>query len=167
MLHMNEYQKELLRLLNLSTLTPSSYRPSRAVKAATHAAVFVGARALLLTGPSDDLESMTQARSLALSQTLRIALGALGLHGAPEYGTVRGCDIDWQDSHPCVSSSKSGHTERGNEAGDVMTIVLGDSSYEGLTVVLCTVSELARIIDPNAPEMDDGRRLSELARKCA
>lgn len=162
---LNEYQKELARLLKLSTLTPANYMPSPAVKSGTHAAVFVNGAPFLITGPADDMKSMTQARLLSESPALLSGLQAMGLFGEPEYGTVKGESIDWQISHSSVASSVGGHVESGNDVGDLMAIVIGDNSGNAFAVLMCINTDLAKIIDPSAPALDDGKCLTGLARK--
>lgn len=94
-------------------------------------------------------------------------LKALGRHGVVDYGTVRGRDIQWKDEYSSVAESEGGHAETGNEQGMLMAIILDDIKDKGFACLLSTVTELAQILDPKAPELDNGINLSQLARQCA
>ena len=160
---MNTYQSQLQALLQASTLTPGAYTPSLNIKAVDHVAVCIGGVPVLLTGPSDDLESVNQAKAFCRSKSFELAKRALGLDGQVTCETVNGNDIQWPKLCEAVVSSNAGEIEAGEDDGDLMTINL--SQNRGLTTLLCVNTELARIIDPNAPEMCDGKILPYLAKQ--
>jgi hypothetical protein len=157
------YETELARLLKLSTLTPGNYIPSEDVKNGNHVAVFVGNRPVILSGPSNDPLSVTQAESLAASPQARFALMAAGHEGEIRIGVAFGKDIDWQANESAVVSKPSGQVEHGNDDGPLVAIVLNDKDRE-LATKLSVTTETARILDAAAPELDDGHKLAVLAR---
>lgn len=159
----NTYQHQLQEYLQASTLTPGMYTPSTTAKSIRHVAVCVDRKPILLTGPSDDKESLEQANAFCSSPAFDVAIKALGLKGSSTVVFIDGNVIDWPESCEAVVESVPGVIEAGNQDGDLMMINL--SQNRGLTTLLCVNTELAQIIDPNAPEMCDGRSLSELARQ--
>lgn len=154
------YQVRLQELLQASTLTPARYTPSEAVMTGTHMGVFVGSTPVLLTGPSDDEESIQQAIAFTKSKAFRHLCHGLQLDGDISAKSVRGADIAWPAECDCVSASESGKVESGGDGGPLM--VLCPSNQAGLSTLLCVNTELARIIDPKAPELDSGMELAEL-----
>lgn len=163
----NNYQGELARLLKLSTLTPGNYRPSEAMRNTNHAAVFVGESPIILCGPSDDPESVIQADALAACVQFSKALHANGRAGEVHSGLVAGAHVNWQDNESAIISSVTNQVEMGGgDDGALIAIVLNDPGY-ALATFLCINTETARIFDANVPELDDGSRLSALARNNA
>lgn len=157
----SSYHIQLQELLQKSTLTPGVYTPTHQLKNADHWAVIVDRTPVLITGPADDLESAQQANDLAKSRSFRNAVKALDLDGEIYSGVVEGAtDINWPDVCDAVVSSKSGEIAVEGDIDDLMTISL--IKHPGLTTFLCINTDLARIIDPNAPELDDGRHLASL-----
>lgn len=169
---MNTYQKELSRRLKLSTITPSTYEPSESVKTSSHAAVFVDGEPFMLLGPDDDRESVRQARALTASDVFMTGVRRLGFSGTPgsvTCGTVCGAEIEWRESYSALAESESGHEETGQgDTGMLMAIILGEAQQcEALSVLMCSVTELAQIFDPSAPALGDTKSLVELAGECA
>ncbi len=159
-----EYQKELRKLLILSSLTPGDYRPSESVRDATHAAVFVESKPLILCGHYADKISSAIAIDLAKSNTLPALL-----HVDPSALTadaIAGSQIDWKTTEKSVVEKASGKAEDGTEDGPLSAIVL-DNAYADplfLATSLCVIAETARILSPAAPKtLDDGVTLSALA----
>lgn len=159
----NAYQAELARLLALSTLTPGSYTPGDHVKTANHMAVFVDEKPVILCGPSDDPASVSQAEALAASPQVQAAFRAAGRSGAIHSGVIAGSHVQWQGAEAAVVSKSSGQVEPGGDDGPLVAIVLNDPT-QALTTSLCVNTAIARILDANAPELDDGRKLPALAR---
>lgn len=159
----NTYQNQLQEYLQASSLTPGMYTPSTTAKSIEHVAVCVGGKPVLLTGPSDDKESLEQAKAFCSSLAFGAATKALGLKGSPSVVFLSGEVIDWLENCEAVVKSEPGIIEAGNEDGDLMTINL--SQNRGLTTLLCINTELAQIIDPNAPEMCDGQIVPTLAKQ--
>lgn len=157
----NKNQSLLKEYLKASTLTPGLYKPSDAVKSANLVGVFAGDQTLLLTGASGDTGSETQAQVFCESQEFSAALQALNVSGEIHVKRVAGCDIEWPDVCEAVVASKAGETEDGAGEGDLMMINM--SQYKELTVLLCVISELASIIDPKAPKLDDGTLIEQFA----
>lgn len=164
---MSAYQEELGRLLKLSTLTPAHYAPSDEIKTLRSVAVCVDGEPILLTGPADDDESAYQAQALCHSQSFRQALNGLDLAGELSCRSFEGKEIAWCDEHVSVATSKSGDIEKGGEAGDLVLILVGCKADNRLATWMCVNTEIARIMDPSVPELDDGVRLSSLARQYA
>lgn len=158
------YESELARLLAASTLTPGRYAPSLAVKAGMHAAVFVNDSPVILTGPISDAESVRQADALSRSRVVQGLLAVAGKHGDVRSGAVNGAAIDWQDTAAAVVSKPAGQVEDGRGTGPLVAIVL-DDPHLALATNLAINTSTARIFDPDAPELDDGQRLSTLARE--
>ena len=156
------YQIELAGLLERSTLTPGSYTPSQAVKSAFHAAVFVNETPVILCGLNDDPTSIAQAEALAASSHIARLYKAAGLSGPITSGAIAGAQIPWQDSHSAVVSKPAGQVEAGADVGPLVAIVLRDK-HAAITTNLCVTTETARILDANAPVLDDGRKLTALA----
>ena len=155
------YQRELARLLEVSTLTPGVYDPSENVKNTNHAAVFVGDRPQILCGPADDAKSAEVAKALAESEYIRKIFEAAGVHGEIQNGVMVGRNIQWQEKESAVISKPSGQIEAGGDIGPLVAIVLNDPA-QALATTLCVTTETARIFDPKAPELDDGSNLSSL-----
>jgi hypothetical protein len=158
------YRSHLMHLLKMSTLTPGKYVPSQAVRDNPSTAVFCDGKPVILCGWVDLPESGRQARDLAESGFLKVALEARGLVGPITHGIVKGSDIEWPEVASAIIAKPSGQVEYedGGE-GEVVAIVL-DDPHGALTVALCVNTETARALDPNAPELDDGNKLSLLAR---
>tara|TARA_B100000809_G_scaffold253918_1_gene290511 strand:+ start:675 stop:1184 length:510 start_codon:yes stop_codon:yes gene_type:complete len=150
----DKYQSLVEAYLKASSLTPGIYTPSAAVKSADLVAVFVGTQAVLLTGASSDAGSVLQAESFCQLNAFVAAMQVLKLDGPIEYKKINGSDLEWPDVCEAVVASTSGAVEDSAGEGDLMMINL--TAYKELTVLLCINTELARIIDPKAPMMDDG-----------
>ena len=143
-------ENNLANLLAASTLTPGTYTPSQNVKTAVHAAVFAGDSLIALTGPADDLESVSQAKALAHSPVFRRLVQLRG-HSAPLVFTrINGAEITWPERCAAVVSKPAGQVEHGGEDGPLMTIVF-DGESEALSTAMCVIAEVAQIIDPEAP----------------
>lgn len=150
----NKHQQQLQDFLRLSTLTPGLYAPSEAVKAAQLVGVFAGDTPLLLTGAAGDAGSIAQAEAFCQSQAFAAVLEVLGIKDLLALKSVSASSLDWPESCEAVVAAESGVVEDGAGQGDLMMINF--SGFKELTLLLCVNSELARIIDPEAPEMDDG-----------
>jgi N12 class adenine-specific DNA methylase/antirestriction protein ArdC/phage/plasmid primase-like uncharacterized protein len=156
------YQAELARLLKLSTLTPGNYEPSEAAKTDNHAAVFVGDEAVILCGPSDDPLSVSQADALAASPQVQNFYRAAGYTDQFYSGVVSGSHIQWGMIESAIVSKPSGLVELGDDIGPLIAVVLNDPK-QALTTTLCVTTATARILDPDVPELDNGKVLPSLA----
>ncbi|CAH0991251.1 hypothetical protein SIN8267_01353 [Sinobacterium norvegicum] len=154
------FQQRLQAHLQASTLTPGVFSPTAAFQAMTLAAVMVGEKPLLLTGAADDRHSMQQAERFCQSPALKAAVIGLAINGALTARKINGGDIDWPAQCEAVVASAAGVAELDGGSGDLQMISL--HPYRGLTTLLCVNTELAQIIDAQAPVMDDGRDLTEL-----
>ena len=150
----NKYQSLVELYLKASSLTPGIYTPSAAVKSADLVAVFVGTKAVLLTGASSDVGSVLQAESFCQLNAFAAAMQAVKFNGSIEYKKLNGSELEWPDVCEAVVASTPGEAEDGAGEGDLIMINL--TAYKELSVLLCITTELARIIDPKAPMMDDG-----------
>lgn len=150
----NQYQSLVETYLKASSLTPGIYVPSDAVKSTDLAAVFVGTKAVLLTGASSDAASVAQAESFCQMSAFATAMQALKLEGPIVFKKINGSELEWSGLCEAVVASTPGEAEDGAGQGNLMMINL--TPYKELTVLLCINTELARIIDPKAPMMDDG-----------
>lgn len=157
----NKYQSLLKNYLKASTLTPGLYKPSDAVKSAHLVGIFSGDSPILLTGASGDTGSEDQAQAFCESREFSVALQALNITGDIKVKHTGDCDVEWPEVCEAVVASKAGETEDGAGEGDLMMINL--SQYKELTVLLCVISELASIIDPKAPKLDDGTLIEQFA----
>jgi putative DNA primase/helicase len=163
---LNPYQVELARLLKVSTLTPGHYTPSANLRTGRHVAVFAGYCPVVLCGPADDEESVNQARFLAGSKLARrIFTEPSGKAGDQlRVGVVDGRDLSWGQTLSAIVSKPSGQIEIGDGEGPLIAILLDDP--DGIRAsALCIMTETARAFDPAAPELDDGRTLSRLAKQ--
>lgn len=156
----NPFQSRLQAHLQASTLTPGVFPPSEPFTAMDLAAVLVGGKPILLTGAGDDPGSLQQAESLSQARAFKAAIVGLAINGELSSGLVSGGDIDWPRECEAVVGSTAGEAETDGGSGDLKMISL--HPYRGLTTLLCVNTELAQIIDPAAPVMDDGRNLTEL-----
>lgn len=159
---LSAYQTELARLLKLSTLTPGDYLPSDAAKNTSHAAVFAGDSPVILCGDSDNLASVDQAQALAASPFVIHLLNELKPIGGLSSGIVEGTNVQWQAIESAVVFKLSGKLEFGGESGAFVAVVLNDPSH-ALTTRLCVTTETARLFDPDAPDLDNGKVLPALA----
>jgi len=157
------YQRELARLLSLSTLTPGEYRPSEDAKRSWHAAVYVGTTPVVLCGPHDDPDSIEQTMALAESGIAATLFRSAGYEDDIWTGIVHGEDIDWNSVESAIVSKPSGQIEHGDGTGPLIAIVLNDER-RALAPLLCVMTETARALDPEAPELDNGQFLPMLAR---
>jgi putative DNA primase/helicase len=160
----NTYQKELARLLALSNVTPGNYTPTDNFRNANHTAVFVNDEPVILCGSADDQASVAMVEALAASGHLQVACQAAGISGPIKTGVIVGRNIQWNRTESAVVSKPSGMIEPGGEDGPVVAVVLNDPA-QALVTSLCVTTETARIFDPEAPELDDGRTLAVLAAK--
>ena len=106
------------------------------------------------------MNSFKQAEQFCQAQAFKAAVAGLAINGKTTAQIVQGDTIDWPQLCEAVVGSTSGNVESGSDAGELKMINL--NSYRGLTTLLCVNTELARIIDPQVPDMDDGRDLTEL-----
>ncbi len=160
----NTYQKELSRLLNLSTLTPSVYTPTNEFRNTNHAAVFVGDAPIILCGSADDSLSVAMAEALAASGHVQVACQAAGISGPIKTGIIVGRNIPWGQTESAIVAKTAGAVDQGGDDGPVIAVVLNDPA-QAVVTSLCVTTETARIFDANAPELDDGRNLTALAGK--
>ncbi|USD35614.1 MULTISPECIES: hypothetical protein [Vibrio] len=158
---MNEYQAKLKELLVKSTITTGPYTPSEFVKNTDHIAVLINGKPVYLAGESDCDASINEAKQLASSEMYKLALSKIGLTGELSYGVISGSDIDWQSSHHAIVKSESGVFEDGQGVGELIGINLTEN--QSLGVLMCVNDSLARILDPQCPELDNGHNLSFLA----
>jgi len=154
------FQQRLQAHLQTSTLTPGIFPVSETFKTMAMAAVLVDGKPIVLTGSGDDAASLSQAQAFSQSKAFKAAMTGLSLTGPLSAAVVQGKDIDWPEQCEAVVGSASGVVETDAGNGDLKMISL--HGYRGLTTLLCVNTELARIIDPKAPMMDDGRDLTEL-----
>lgn len=117
---------------------------------------------MILTGPSTDKNSFMQAQAFCQSKAFQAALKSLGVDQPLTAEKIKGSELDWPASCEAVVASESGVFERGDGEGDLMMLSLFPN--RSLTILLCVNTELARIIDPSAPVMDDGLILADLAK---
>jgi hypothetical protein len=140
------------RLLRLSTLTPGGYAPTAEVRSAFHAAVFCGDQALVLCGPSDDEASVKEASALSSSKAFKKLCAFSGRKGDITQGFISGKAIPWKSQEFAIVKSISGVVETGEGSGKLIALVLND--VEGtLTTLMCTTTEIARIFDPQVPDL--------------
>ena len=154
------FQQRLQAHLQSSTLTPGVFTVTEAFKTMPMAAVLVGGKPILLTGAGDDKASLQQAQRFASSRAFKAAMTDLALKGELSHSVVQGDSIDWPAECQAVVGSKAGVSETDGGSGDLKMISL--HPYRGLTTLLCVNTELAQIIDPQAPMLDDGRDLTQL-----
>jgi len=159
---MTFYQRELSRLLTLSTLGPGTCEPSDSDRRSWHAAVYVGDVPVVLCGPHDDPASVEQAQALANSRVAARLFEKSGHEGEVWAGIVHGEDIEWKEREAAIYSKVSGHQEDGHGVGTLMAFVL-DDERRTLASVMCIMTETARAIDPECPALDDGSFLPLLA----
>ena len=155
------YQKELDRLMELSTLTPRVYVPTESGKNSNHAAVFINDFPAILCGPANDPQSIALAKALAESDHVGNAFKAAGRPGDIHSGIMVGRNIQWNENESSIVVRPSSQVER-RENGPLVAIVLNDPE-QVLTTSLCITTETARIFDPKAPELDDGNTLAAIA----
>jgi hypothetical protein len=160
---MNEYQKELARLLKLSTLTPGTYSASEDFVNSSHEAVFVNEHPVILCGPAGDQRSMEEAKALSASSAFRQMMQAAGWTVSEVYPGVSGQQIRLGDQFAAIVSKESGQVEDGSGDGPLVAVILDSVNGTAIAAALCVNTEIARIFDPAVPELDDGRRLSMLS----
>ncbi|MFH0784661.1 MAG: zincin-like metallopeptidase domain-containing protein [Pseudomonadota bacterium] len=160
----NTYQKELARLLGLSTLTPSIYTPTDEFRNINHAAVFVGDAPIILCGSADDPNSVAMAEALAVSNHVQAAFQAAGISGPIKTGIIVGRNIPWGQTESAIVKRTVGAVEPGGDDGLLVAVVLNDPA-QALVTSFCVTTETARIFDANAPELDDRQNLAALAGK--
>ena len=90
----NKYQSLVELYLKASSLTPGMYTPSAAVKSADLVAVFVGSKAVLLTGASSDAGSVLQAESFCRLSAFSAAMQALKFDGQIEFKNINGSELE-------------------------------------------------------------------------
>ena len=161
----SQYQLELQDLLQRSSLTPGQTRPSEELKAGFHAGVTAGEIPVILTGPANDKDSVEMAMALARSPAFERVMRAAGYTGPILPEAIAGISIKWPSVVSAVLPSRPGEIEVGGEEEDLTIMLLDLTHHAGVTTMLCVTTELARIIDPLAPELDDGFRLPKLSRK--
>lgn len=154
------FQLRLQEHLKASNLTPGVFPVNESFKALSMAAVLVGDKPILLTGAGDDAESLKQAERFTQSKAFKAAMSSLALVGTLRAGVVDGQGIDWPQQCEAVVGSEPGVVENDGSSGELKMISLHTS--RSLTTLLCVNTELACIVDPAAPLMDDGRDLTEL-----
>lgn len=150
-----------LDLLKRSTLTPGKYVPSPAVRFNPSTAVICDGKPVVLCGWVELEESGRQARDLSETAYLKAILKTRGIVGPITHGIVKGSDIDWPDVASAVVTKSPGRVEYGADEGEVVAIVLNDP-HAAIALALCINTETARALDPKAPELDDGIKLSLL-----
>ncbi|USD59078.1 hypothetical protein J4N45_11100 [Vibrio sp. SCSIO 43140] len=158
---LNAYQTQLKQLLVKSTITTGSYSPSAFVKTCKHMAVLVDGKPVYLAGEADCEVSTREAKMLAASEIFKLGLSSIGLTGELSHGPVSGSDINWKSSHNAIVRSETGVFEDGQSLGELIGINLTES--EPLGVLMCVNNSLAKILDPECPELDNGCDLSLLA----
>lgn len=161
---MNEYQKELARLLKLSTLTPGTYSASKAFVASSHEAVFVNGHPVVLCGPVGDPKSMEEATALSVSSAFKHVMRTAGWFVEEIHPGVSVQRINFGDQFAAIVSKESGQTEDGSGDGPLVAVILDSANGAAIATALCVTTETARIFDRDAPELDGGQRLSMLAR---
>lgn len=160
----NTYQKELARLLKLSTLTPSVYTPTDEFRNTNHAAVFVGDAPIILCGSADDSLSVAMAEALAASGQVQVACQAAGISGPIKTGIIVGRNIPWGQTETAIVTKTAGAVDQGGDDRPVIAVVLNDPA-QAVVTSLCVTTETARIFDVKVPELDDGSNLTTLAGK--
>ena len=154
------FQLRLQEHLQASCLTPGIFPVSESFKTQNMTAVLVGDQPILLTGAGGDAESLAQAERFIQSKAFKAAMSSLELVGTLRAGVVDGHDIEWPKQCEAVVGSEPGVVENDGSSGELKMISLHAS--RSLTTLLCVNTELACIVDPAAPLMDDGRDLTEL-----
>ena len=145
-------------LLAASTLTPGRYSPSAIMKSVKHAAVLVGDLPVILTGRADDVESLGQAARLAESAAFRRMVSGLYGVGEVRVGPVDGSKIAWFDGMPALVSKPAGQVEDGAGLGPLVAILTAEPKVgDRLATAIAITTETARVFDPAAPELYDGR----------
>jgi len=160
----NTYQKELARLLEISTLAPSIYTPTDEMRNTNLAAVFVGDAPIILCGSADDPDSVAIAEALAANGHVQVACQAAGISGPIKTGIIVGRNIPWGQTESAIVKRTAGAVEAGGDDRPLVAIVLNDPT-QVLITSLCVTTETARIFDANVPELDDGQTLTGLASK--
>lgn len=158
---LNSYQDQLKQLLITSTITWGLYKPTSFVRSTDHIAVLLDGKPVYLAGEADCVVSRQQAFKIAMNDMFKIGLSNIGLTGELSYGVVSGASIEWKDSHHAIVKSKQGFLEDGQGVGELIGIDLTDN--KSLMVLLCVNDSLAKILDPQCPELDNGRDLAFLA----
>lgn len=155
-------QRYVLDMLKRSPLTPGTYQPSLTFTVDQHVAVFVGNTAVLLMGSASDPDSHQSAQAMCRASGFDVAMKALGLTGPYRAGTLDGESFDWPSQCSAVVTSESGVEEQVGGTGDL--VILNLTQNEGFTTLLCINTEMARILDPDVPELDNGEILCDLVR---
>ncbi|WP_051553480.1 zincin-like metallopeptidase domain-containing protein [Desulfobulbus elongatus] len=158
----SDFKAELSRLLKLSTLAPAKYLTTAPARDNEHAAVFADGRPVILTGWTDNPQSLEQAVALAQSDQAKAILVAAGYSEPITADIIAGRDVPWNEEEAAIATKQSGQVEPGGNDGLLVAVVLNDPQA-ALTTNLSITTETARILDPNAPELDDGRKLASLA----
>jgi hypothetical protein len=104
-------------------------------------------------------------QELARLLKLSIARATTEVH-AFSAGPVTGASWPWDFGRGAVVGKGSGQVEDGTGTGPLVALVLGETgAAQAFATALCVTTETARIFDADAPELDDGVRLSALARR--
>ncbi len=158
----SDFKAELSRLLKLSTLAPAKYLATAQARGNEHAAVFADGRPVILTGWTDNPQSLEQAVALAQSDQGKAILVAAGYSQPITAGIIAGRDVPWNEEEAAIATKQSGQVEPGGNDGLLVAVVLNDPNA-ALATKLSLTTETARILDSTTPELDDGRKLASLA----
>lgn len=158
----SDFKAELSRLLKLSTLAPAKYLATAQARGNEHAAVFADGRPVILTGWTDNPQSLEQAVALAQSDQGKAILVAAGYSQPITAGIIAGRDVPWNEEEAAIATKQSGQVEPGGNDGLLVAVVLNDPNA-ALATKLSLNTETARILDSTTPELDDGRKLASLA----
>lgn len=149
---------DLGSLLAASTLTPGKYSPTAVMKSVKHAAVLIGEQPVILTGRADDLKSVGQAAQLAASPVFRRMISSIRGAGEFRVGAVDGSQIEWFEGMSALVSKPAGQVEDGVGNGPLLAVLIGAPDVaDALATALAVTTETARIFDPGAPRLHDGR----------
>ena len=140
----------LLSKLKESSITVGSYMPSENVKSMSNVVITLNDKPLLALGSTGDLPTLSESKKLIESPVFFTLVDKTFNKGCTdiflEVKNILGSDINWKEKEICITKSKVGVTELGNEEADLVWIVFGEEAL-GFATLLCITKEIESIIN--------------------
>lgn len=150
-------QHKLATWLKKSPLTPGHYRPTETIRNTRHVGVFSGDTPLVLTGPHDDESSRREAVGLAHSLGFQLIAQEAGVKTPLNVAYIDGGKIAWPDIMGAVVAKEGGEVvDVDGTNGPLVAMVFNEPfgrHVTGVVTSMCVMTDIARILAPDAPDM--------------
>lgn len=149
-------------LLGMSPLTAGITPLNEITRVSRHEAVLLDGEPLFLTGPAGNDAAEYRAQALSAHPMVKQVLSALSMAGTLSVGSVDGMAIDWPSKSDVIVDKASFQAHQRDERPTMSLYLINLTGAGEISTLMSLTTELAQILEPNAPDLHSGDNLDQL-----